>query len=61
MVLVYNVFYRYREDLTITSLSEGSYGIGVNYSDFYREVVFLELGVYVFIVIIIVLSFFLII
>ena len=61
MVLVYNVSYRYREDLAIISLSEGSYGIGVNYSDFCREVIFLELGVYVLIVIVVVLSFFLII
>ena len=61
MVLVYNVSYRYRGDLAVASLSEGSHGIGVDHSDFYREVIFLKLRVYVLIVIVVVLSFFLII
>ena len=60
-MLVYNVSYKYRGDLVVTSLSEGSYGIGVDYSDFCREVIFLELRVYVLIVMIVVLSFFFII
>ena len=61
MILVYNISYRYRGDLVVISLGEGSYDIGVDHSDFYREVIFLELGVYVFIVIVVILSFFLII
>ena len=60
MVLVYNVSYRYRGDLVVISLSEGSHDIGVDHSDFCREVIFLGLGVYVLIVMVVVLGFFLI-